>query len=179
MSAARRWLPLALVPAAAGLALAAHALLSVPAEVRDARGPGAAARAVGADDAIRLRRSLRLAAAAAAAPRGAVRLRGAAELALSREAPRHAQAATLLGTLTLLDAVADPANGARYTGEAANAFRTALRVDPRSEDAKYDLELLLTLQPRAAGRSTAEQARGKSHRRAGQGARSTAPKAGY
>jgi hypothetical protein len=174
----RGLLPLALLPAAAALAFAARAVLAVPGQVDAARGPGAAARTVGAADDIRLRQSLLLGHRAADAGRTAVRLRSRAETALAVEATHDAGAANLLGALTLLDAGADPANASRYVGEAASAFQAALRVDPRSEEAKYNLELLLTLEPRAANRASTEQTRGKFGKR-GKGANGPPPKTGY
>lgn len=172
-----RRLPVALLLVAAVLAVAARELLAVPHQVHDASGPGVAAKLVGAADAIRLRRSLRLAERAGAAGKDGVRLRGLAESGLAAEAPRSAQAANLLGVFSLADGAADPANGPRFAADAASAFAAAIRLDPAGEDAKFNLELLLTLRPRAASAASAEQAKG--HKARGGSRAAPVPKIGY
>jgi hypothetical protein len=162
---------------AALLAVAARAVLDVPRQVHAESGPGLAARLVGAAGDIRYRKSLHLADSALTAGRNGVRRRSDAQAALVRE-PRRSQAANILGVLALGDSAADPANGSKYAGEAASAFESALHLDPRSEIAKTNLELLLTLKPRAGRASTSEQTTGRGKH--GRGKKSTAaPGAGY
>ena len=144
---------------AALLAVTARALLDVPRQVHTGSSPGIAARLVGADDDIRYRRSLHLAERALSSGRNAVRARSEAEAALARE-PLRAQADNLLGVLSLGDAAADPSHGSKYAVEAAAAFRAALRADPQLEAAKTNLELLLTLKPKADRPSSSERATG-------------------
>jgi hypothetical protein len=174
----RKWLPVVgALALAAVLGVFARLLLEVPAQVAQTRGPGLAARAAGAGDDIRFRSALRLAAEATAGGRNAVRVRSEAESALGRES-RSPQAANLLGILSLADAATDPANGRKYMGEAVSAFEGAIRLDPRAEDAKYNLELLLTLRPKAA-HATAERPT-TSHGKHGRGNRASPPPAmGY
>lgn len=151
--------------AAAGfLAWLAAGFLSVPGEVREARGGGLPARIAGASDEIRLRRTLRVAAAAVAAPVTAVRLRSRAEQLLEPYALRSSQAANLLGVLAMLDSRFDRANELRYAAVAQAAFSTAVRLDPGNEPAKYNLELILTLAHRGArivGDPNAKQSKAK------------------
>jgi hypothetical protein len=172
-----KWLPAAAALVLAGLlALAARSVLDLPRQVEAQSGPGLAARVVGAADDIRYRRSLRLAARAIASPRNAVRIRSQAETALAL-GPRTAQAANLLGALSLADAAADQSNGSKYAADAATAFREALGLDPASEDAKFDLELLLTLKPKAAKGSSAE--RTTPHGKRSRAGKASAPGTGY
>jgi hypothetical protein len=58
---------------------------------------------------------------------------------------RRARAATLLGMLTFEDAQGDAENGAALVRRALHLFDDAAREDPRADDAKFDLELVLTL----------------------------------
>jgi hypothetical protein len=172
-----KWLPAAAALVLAGLlALAARSVLAVPGQVQAQSGPGVTARIVGAADDIRYRRSLRLAARATAAARDAVRIRSRAEAALA-QGPENAQAANLLGVLSLADAAADPSNGSKYAADSAAAFREALGLDPGGDDAKFNLELLLTLKPKAARGSAAE--RTKAHGKRGRAGKSTAASSGY
>jgi hypothetical protein len=172
-----KWLPAAAALVVAGLlALAARAVLDVPRQVQAQTGPGIAARLVGGADDIRYRRSLQLAARATAAGRNAVRIRGQAEAGLSQGA-ESAQAANLLGVLSLADAAADPSSGSKYAADAVAAFRGALGLDPRNEDAKFNLELLLTLKPKAARGTAAEQT--KAHGKRGRSGKASPPGSGY
>jgi len=172
-----RWLPAAAALVLAGLlALAARSAFDVPRQVQAQSGPGVAARVVGAADDIRYRRSLRLAARATVSAKNAVRIRSRAEAALA-QGPQTAQAANLLGALSLADAAADPTNGSKYAADAAAAFREALGIDPASEDAKYNLELLLTLKPKAASGSASEKTNG--HAKRGRAGKASPPGTGY
>ena len=162
---------------AVGLAFAARAVLAVPTQVHEGGSPSLAARIVGAADDLSYRGTLRLAAQATAAGRNGVRIRGRTEAALTG-AQHSAQAANLLGVLALGDAAADPSSGSKYAAEAASAFGTALRLDPSSEDAKFNLELLLTLKPKAANAATAEQSKGHGKHTRG-AARAKPPSTGY
>jgi hypothetical protein len=174
----RSWLAaVAALALAAVLAVGARMLLAVPGQVQREAGPGLAARLVGAGDDIRIRKSLRLAGQATTSGRNAVRIRSQAEAALSRETS-SAQAANLLGVLSVADAAADPANGRKYAGEAVSAFKGAIGLDPGDDGAKFNLELLLTLKPKAAQASAERQA--TSHGKRGRGNHATPPPAmGY
>jgi hypothetical protein len=70
---------------------------------------------------------------------------------LSRSDPsaaRRARAANLLGILLWENAAAAQDNAPLLLRQSVAAFRTAIRASPASDDAKYNLELLLTaLQP--------------------------------
>lgn len=67
---------------------------------------------------------------------------------------RRSQAANMQGVLVAEEAVFDPDGGPRVS-LAAGAFRRALRLDPRNEAAKVNLELLLAL-TRSTGGGTGE-----------------------
>jgi hypothetical protein len=174
----RKWLPvLAALALAAPLAVGARLLLAVPGQVERGTGPGLAARVAGAGDDIRFRQALQLAGRATAGGRNAVRIRSEAESALAHQ-NRSPQGANILGVLSLADSAADPANGRKYAGEAASAFKAAIRLDPHAEDAKFNLELLLALKPKAA-QATAEQQKSARGKR-GSGNHATPPPAmGY
>jgi len=60
----------------------------------------------------------------------------------SHEPPRRSQAANLLGIMGLTD---NQGQRLRFLLYAARAFRGALTVDPKNEDAKFNLELTLRL----------------------------------
>ena len=58
---------------------------------------------------------------------------------------RRARAATMLGILTFEDSLYDRRNENLHLEESEAAFRRAVGLNPRSADAKFDLELLLRL----------------------------------
>lgn len=57
---------------------------------------------------------------------------------------RRSHAASLVALLALEDAELDPDNGGRFLELALDALRLAVLADPENEDAKHDLELVLT-----------------------------------
>jgi hypothetical protein len=80
---------------------------------------------------------------------------------LDDDAARRSAAANLLGVLALSLATIDDSLRPTLLGNAAADFRRAVRLDPESEDAKYNLELVLQrLEAAAGGGSTARTAPG-------------------
>jgi hypothetical protein len=73
------------------------------------------------------------------------------ELARSGPPATRSRAAMLAGLLQLRNAAADRTQQRELMIEAAASLRRAVRLDPRNDDAAYDLELLLA-QAKAAGR---------------------------
>jgi hypothetical protein len=61
-----------------------------------------------------------------------------------QDARRRAEAANLIGVLGFANAAIDPDQAYSYLSEAIGRFRQAIALDPRSDDAKYNLELALT-----------------------------------
>jgi hypothetical protein len=57
--------------------------------------------------------------------------------------PQRSKLATLAGVLTFDEAVSDPVNGPNLIRQSLAHFQRAVRVDPTSSEAKYDLEFLL------------------------------------
>jgi hypothetical protein len=83
-------------------------------------------------------------------PGAAFKRRGLAAAALAQAALRgpaadRARASHLLAVLALEDAAADPGPSQRYLAAARSGFAAAIRLDPRDDASKYDLELLLSL----------------------------------
>jgi hypothetical protein len=60
--------------------------------------------------------------------------------------PARAEIDVLLGVMYRVDVTSGSLNADRAQARALESFRDALRADPLNEDAKYDLELLLTQQ---------------------------------
>src|SRR5262249_52892887 len=58
---------------------------------------------------------------------------------------QRSQAANLLGVLAFEDAELDPSHAKRYLDTSVGALKGAVQLDSRNEEAKYNLELLLTL----------------------------------
>lgn len=56
---------------------------------------------------------------------------------------QRSKLATLLGVLAFDEAVQDPVNGPNIIRQSLAHFQRAVRVDPTSSEAKYDLEFLL------------------------------------
>jgi hypothetical protein len=161
---------------AVGLAWVGTNLLALP-----AHGNVVAESIVGGGDARHFAVALRLFADSVHEPvrtdAGFVR-RARAEAALaSQRGDRRVRtdAETLLGVLALRDAAAQPRRAAAFTGVAAAAFRTALRIDPDNEEAAADLELLLARhggakqqgQPANQGKRGAHKVRAQHHGRGG------------
>ena len=57
----------------------------------------------------------------------------------------RALASNLLGVLAFENASLDPARSHRHATASVEAFREAIRLDPANGDAKFNLELVLTL----------------------------------
>src|SRR5207302_2149449 len=128
------------------------------------REPGSSAPArlatglLGVRGQLAFRRAVRLIGETQGRSGTAIRRRAQAETLLARlaargPAARRSRAANLLGDLQLVDGLVDRANMLRYIGEAKDSFTDAVRLDPANRDAKYNLELLLTLLPRDRGGS--------------------------
>jgi len=90
---------------------------------------------------------------------------------------RRARAATLLGLVAFENARGDPATGRDLVQRALRSFRRAARDDPGADDAKADLELVLTL-IRIRGQLGREP-KGQEGATGGPGAGLGAPGAGY
>jgi hypothetical protein len=133
-----------------------------PVELRLWPGPegasgDAARRLLGVDDDLRFRRAERLfvrghiPASTYDLERARLTARGSAVALLdqvSTQDPlawRRARAATLLGLIEFEDAQGDAENGRALIERALRSFRAAARTDAGADDAKADLELLLTL----------------------------------
>jgi hypothetical protein len=56
---------------------------------------------------------------------------------------QRSKLATLAGVLAFDEAVSDPVNGSNLIRQSLVHFQRAVRIDPRSSEAKYDLEFLL------------------------------------
>jgi hypothetical protein len=90
---------------------------------------------------------------------------------------RRARAATLLGIIALENARGDPATGRDLVQRALRSFRRAARDDVGADDAKADLELVLTLM-RVRG-EIGREPKGQEGASGGPGAGLGAPGAGY
>lgn len=143
----------------------ADASLAAPAPAaRVARGGGIAGLLLGTGD----DRAARAAAAdyaqarAEAALAPAVRERAQAEseltaLAVDGPAARRSWAATLLAVLELDQSRLDPRAAQRHVKESIAALGAAVAADPANEDAKRDLELLLTLRQQGKSKQKAQK----------------------
>jgi len=106
------------------------------------------------------RAALRAATDAARAHTLAAATRAEAELAaLAAAGPggRRSWAGTLVGVLEVEQGQLDGSAGRRHLGAAVAAFQAAVAADPSNEDAKRDLELLLTLQQQRKRQSQQQQ----------------------
>lgn len=147
----------------------ADASLAAPAPAAPAaRGGGIAGRLLGTGD----DRAARAAAAdysrarAEAALAPSVREHAQAEselapLALDGPAVRRSWAATLLAVLELDQSRLDPRAAQRHMKQSVASLAAAVAADPANEDAKRDLELLLTL--RQQGKSTQKAQKQRQH----------------
>jgi hypothetical protein len=89
----------------------------------------------------------------------------------------RALGSNLLGVLAFEDASLDRARANRHAMASVDAFREAIRLDPANEDAKFNLELALTLMPEdTAAPSGSGRGAGPS---TGSGAGATPPGGGY
>jgi hypothetical protein len=170
--------PAIAVTAALVLALLAYAVLAAARDMGSGTAPGLTARIggalVGVDDQSELRRGRALvdeAAKPGLSPGAAFRRRGRAAASLAQAAVRgpaadRARASQLLAVLALDDAAGDPGPSERYLTVARSGFAAAIRLDPRDDASKYDLELLLSLdRKRQQARDGAGRIRsGRSHR---------------
>jgi hypothetical protein len=144
------------VPAAAVLGAAMLALLSSGAfavgdEVRtglarsDTPAVHVAGSLVGAKTQRQLTEALRLLRARGGTVAARVQRRQRATALLTRLAARgNARAANLVGVLATQEAAADSKHAQDWLATARAAFVAAIQADPQAEDAKYNLELLLS-----------------------------------
>jgi hypothetical protein len=175
---------------ALALAVLAYGVLAAGRDLGSGTPPGLPARIggalVGVNDQSELRRGRALVEEAARpglSPGAAFKRRGRAAASLAHAARRgpaadRARAWHLLAVLAVADAAADPGPSQRYLAAARSGFAAAIRLDPRDDDSKYDLELLLSLaRKRQQGR---DRAAGRTHSgsaNAGTTGPVTAPKA--
>ncbi|HET8607650.1 MAG TPA: hypothetical protein VFL66_11570 [Gaiellaceae bacterium] len=106
----------------------------------------------------------------------AVRSRALAEdelapLALSGPAGRRSWAQTLLASIELDQSRLDPRNAKQHVKASIAALAAAVGADPGNEDAKRDLELLLTLQSKGKSRGQKEHRQQASHPKGSRGHR--------
>ncbi|MCW2963217.1 MAG: hypothetical protein JWO17_469 [Actinomycetia bacterium] len=154
--ALRLW-PAVAVTAALVLALLAYGVLAAARDRGSGTAPGPLARIggalVGVTDQSELRRGRALvdeASRPGLSPGAAFKRRGRAAALLAQAAVHgpaadRARASQLLAVLALADAAADPGASGQYLAVARSGFVAAIRLDPRDDASKYDLELLLTL----------------------------------
>jgi hypothetical protein len=179
--ALRLW-PVIAVAVALALALLAAGVLAAARDMGSGAPPGLLARVggalVGVNDQSALRRGsalVREAAQPGLSPGAAYKRRGLAAASLAQAALRgpaadRARASQLLAVLALEDAAADPGQSQRHLAAARSGFAAAIRLDPRDDASKYDLELLLSLdRERQQQQQKKEEAaaRSASSRRAG------------
>jgi hypothetical protein len=89
-----------------------------------------------------------------------------------QNAKRRAEAANLIGVLGFANAAIDPDQAYSYLSEAIGRFRQSIALDPRSDDAKYNLELALTRikkTPKPSGQKQPRDSRGGTGGGAGTG----------
>jgi len=151
-----RFWPAIAVAAALALALLAYGVLAAGRDLGSGAAPGLPARIggalVGVNDQSELRRGRALfeeAARPGLSPGAAFRRRGLAAASLAQAELRgpavdRARASHLVAVLALEDAAADPVSPERYLAVARSGFAAAIRLDPRDDASKYDLELLLS-----------------------------------
>ena len=90
---------------------------------------------------------------------------------------KRALGSNLVGVLAYENGALDPASAAVHVPASAGAFREAIHLDPGNDDAKFNLELVLTLPPEDAGAATGPgSGAGPS---SGSGAGATPPGGGY
>jgi hypothetical protein len=93
------------------------------------------------------------------------------------DSKRGSAAANLVGVLGFANAVFDQERSQIYLANAVDSFRTAIRLDPDNEDAKYNLELAL-VRLRVANEQN-ESSTGSSSGRRGASAGTGEPGTGY
>jgi hypothetical protein len=176
--ALRLW-PAIAVTAALALALLAFGVLTAARDVRSGTAPGLLARMggalVGVNNQSELRRGRALvdeAAKPGLSAGAAFKRRGRAAAVLAPVAVRgpaadRARASQLLAVLALKDAAADPGPSERYLAVARSEFAAAIRLDPRDDASKYDLELLLSLDRKRQQARDVAAAQSRSAQRAG------------
>lgn len=106
----------------------------------------------------------------------AVRARALAEdeltpLALSGPPARRSWAQTLLASIELDQSRLDPGNAQKHVRASIAALAAAVAADPGNEDAKRDLELLLTLRNKGKSRGQKEHQQQASHPKGSRGHR--------
>ena len=158
----RTILALAVVTATVVLVLVGQAVLVVGSDVRstDLRKPShslstrVAANLISAENTISFREALRLLKDKTGAKAKLAERRAKAETKLER-LTRHGShrsrsaAVNLLAILRLRDALLARGDASAAVASAIASFTRAVRLDPRNTDAKYNLELLLTLRPKS------------------------------
>jgi hypothetical protein len=160
--AARIVLPLAAIAAAVALALVSQAVFAAAGDLRSpdvSREPSrslpsrVATRLVSSSNTLTYRRALRLLRQKNGPKTDVVRRRGEAEIKLERltahgPRPMRSRAENLLAILRLQDTLQERGDAAAAVTSAIRSFTDAVRLDPGNADAKYNLELLLTLRPK-------------------------------
>jgi hypothetical protein len=158
----RTILPLAALAAAVALTLVGQSVFAVAADLRSPdvkREPArdlssrVATDLVSAGDNLTFRKALQLLKKKGGPMAKTLERRADAEAKLGRLAKHgsrstRAQAENLLTILRLHDALKSRDDPMIAITEAIRSFGQAIRLDPHNADAKYNLELLLTLRPR-------------------------------
>jgi hypothetical protein len=166
--ARRTILALAALAAAVVLALVGQSVFAVAGDLRSTdlkREPGrdlpsrVAKELVSAGDNLTFRQAIRLLKQKGGAKAQTLKRRADAEAKLDRltkhgRRSARAQAENLLTILRLRDAMEARGDPTKAITAAIQSFAHAVRLDPRNTDAKYNLELLLTLRPKKAPSKT-------------------------
>jgi hypothetical protein len=161
----RTIVPLAALVAAVVLALVGQSVFAVAGDLRSPDVKREPARdlpsrvandLVSAGDNLSFRQALRLLKQKGGPQAQKLERRADAEAKLDRltkrgSRPRRAQAENLLTILRLHDALLSRGDPTSAIAAAIRSFGQAVRLDPRNSDAKYNLELLLTLRPQNRG----------------------------
>lgn len=106
------------------------------------------------------------------------RVRAAAERLVERrgDAAARSRAANVAGILAFEEVWLDPTGAENHVGESLAGFQDAVELDPTNDDAKFNLELVLTLLEREGSEGSADADGGGQP---GPGAGLTPPGRGY